>query len=82
MNENHIGISGSCDLRMGDGPVITPDHGSEKRRQMLRNSYYRDRERYKKAKAAGDIAECCRYRGSANIFRQLLHMEYEEEIDD
>lgn len=59
---------------------VTPDHGSEERRQMLREAYYRNREEYKKAKEAGDISECCRYRGDAQRFRQLLRLEYGEDI--
>ena len=81
MNENHIGISGCCDLRMGDGPRITPDHGSEERRRMLKAAYYRDMERYKMAKERQDSVGICRYWGSARRFRQLLHQEYGEEID-
>ena len=66
---------------MVNGKVrITPDHGSEERRKMLIESYHRDRERYQRAKETGDRAECCRLRGSANRFRQLLHMEFGEEI--
>ena len=42
---------------------VTPDHGSEERRQMLREAYYRNRAGYMKAKEAGDISECCRLRG-------------------
>ena len=63
-----------------DNGKVTPDHGSEERRQMLREAYYRNREGYQKAKEAGDIAECCRYRGDAQRFRQLLHLEYGEDI--
>lgn len=47
---------------------------------MLREAYYRNRAEYKKAKEAGDISECCRYSGDAQRFRQLLRLEYGEEI--
>ena len=59
---------------------VTPDHGSEERRQMLREAYYRNRAGYMKAKEAGDISECCRLRGDAQRFRQFLRLEYGEEI--
>lgn len=69
-------------VRVGDRNIrITPDHGSEERRAMLRTAFYRNRERYRKAKANGDTAECCRLRGNAQRIRQLLHMEYGEDID-
>ena len=53
---------------------VTPDHGSEERRQMLIEAYYRNRAGYMKAKEAGDISECCRLRGDAQRFRQLLRL--------
>lgn len=59
---------------------VTPDHGSEERRKMLIEAYHRDRSRYRKAKETGDRAGCCRYRGSAQRFRQLLQTEYGEDI--
>ena len=47
---------------------------------MLREAYYRNRTGYMKAKEAGDISECCRLRGDAQRFRQLLRLEYGEDI--
>lgn len=70
-----------CDGAGGmDNGKVTPDHGSEERRQMLREAYYRNRTGYMKAKEAGDISECCRLRGDAQRFRQLLRLEYGEDI--
>ena len=59
---------------------VTPDHGSEECRKMLIEAYHRDRARYQKAKKTGDREGCCRYRGSAHRFSQLLQMEYGVEI--
>ncbi len=79
-DENTNNMAGDDRVRLVAGRRLTPDHGSDERRQMLEEAYRRNRERYLKAKNSGDRAECCRLRGLAHSFRQSLQKEYGVEL--
>ena len=60
---------------------MTPSHGSRERRQMLIDRYRESRRRQREAERSGEGFEQCVQKGRADHFRQLLKMEYGEDID-
>lgn len=61
--------------------TVTPSHGSEERRQMLLARYRESRQKQREAEKAGAGFEQCIHKGRADHFRQLLKIEYGEDID-